>query len=142
MTLHRGVAGPHCMAQRRCVEPQPGHVGQELSSRNTMSGTECLARLRREAEALSPRAARIALALLPAVEHLPDAWQAGLRKSLTRRAESAMPLSPIEFDAIRVTAASLPHSYPEWVMTDPEHPPARALIANAWLAGKRFHARQ
>jgi len=105
--------------------------------RNKMSGTECLARLRAEAAALSPRAAHIALALLPAVDHLPDAWKAGLRKTLTHRAGAAAPLSPIEFDAIRVTAASLPHAYPEWVVTDPEHPKARELIVNAWREAER-----
>jgi len=104
-----------------------------------MSGIERLARLRADAAALSPRAAHIALALLPAVEHLPDAWKAGLRKTLTHRASAAAPLSPVEFDAIRVTAARLPHAYPEWVVTDPEHPKARALIVDAWRAGR--HAR-
>lgn len=101
-----------------------------------MSGTECLARLRADAAALSPRAAHIALALLPAVDHLPDAWKAGLRKTLAHRATAA-PLSPIEFDAIRATAASLPHAYPEWVVTDPEHPKARELIVNAWREAER-----
>lgn len=107
-----------------------------------MTGTECLARLRRDGDTLSPRAAWIALALLPAVEHLPDAWKVGLRKTLTRRAESVAPVSPIEFDAIRATAASLPHAYPEWVVTDPGHPAARALIVDAWIAGKRLRATQ
>ena len=106
--------------------------------KETASGTECLARLRADAAALSPRAAHIALALLPAVDHLPDAWKAGLRKTLTHRASAAAPLSPIEFDAIRATAASLPHAYPEWVITDPEHPKARALIVNAWEAARRY----
>ena len=104
-----------------------------------MSGTERLARLRADAAALSPRAAHIALALLPAVDHLPDAWKAGLQKTLAHRASTAAPLSPVEFDALRVTAASLPHAYPEWVVTDPEHPKARALIVNAWQAAQ--HAR-
>ncbi|CAN7223799.1 hypothetical protein LJR260_001999 [Variovorax paradoxus] len=105
--------------------------------RRKMSGTECLARLRADAAALSPRAAHIALALLPAVDHLPDAWKAGLRKTLAHRAGAAAPLSPIEFDAIRATAASLPHAYPEWVVSDPEHPKARELIVNAWREGAR-----
>ena len=68
-----------------------------------MSGAECLARLRADAAALSPRAAHIALALLPAVDHLPDA-------------------------------------YPEWVVTDPEHPKARELIVNAWQTAQRFRS--
>ena len=105
-----------------------------------MSGTECLARLRADSEALSPRAAHIALALLPAVDHLPDAWKAGLRKTLTHRASATPPLPPTEFDAIRVTAFSLPHAYPEWVVTDPEHPKARALIVEAWEAAQRYRS--
>ncbi|WGT65212.1 hypothetical protein [Variovorax paradoxus] len=105
-----------------------------------MSGAECLARLRADAAALSPRAAHIALALLPAVDHLPDAWKAGLHKTLTHRASASTPLSPIEFDAIRVTAAGLPHAYPEWVVTDPEHPKARELIVNAWETAKRYRS--
>jgi hypothetical protein len=102
-----------------------------------MSGTERLARLRADAAALSPRAAHIALALMPAVEHLPDAWKAALRKTLAHRASATAPLSPVEFDAIRVTAASLPDAYPEWVVTDPEHPKARELIVNAWQAAQQ-----
>ena len=102
-----------------------------------MSGTERLAQLRADAAALSPRAAHIALALMPAVDHLPDAWKAGRCKTLAHRASAAAPLPRTEFDALRATAASLPHAYPEWVATDPEHPKARALIVNAWQAGRQ-----
>lgn len=107
-----------------------------------MSGTESLARLRAGAAALSPRAAHIALALMPAVDHLPDAWKAGLRKTLAHRAAAAAPLPRPEFDAIRVTAASLPHAYPEWVVRDPEHPKARALIVEAWREAERQRPRR
>ncbi len=107
-----------------------------------MSGSECLARLRADASALSPRAAHIALALLPALSHLPDAWEAGLRATLTRRAGNTPPLSALEFDVIRVTAASLPNAYPEWVVNDSEHPAARQLIWEAWVAAERCRLRR
>ncbi len=99
------------------------------------TGLQRLERLRREAAALSPKAAHIALALLPGAAHLPDGWRECLRATLARRAGTPPPLSPLEFDAIRVTAGSLP-AYPEWVIQDPDHPAACRLMAAAWDLGR------
>ena len=98
------------------------------------TGLQRLERLRREAAALSPKAAHIALALLPGAAHLPDGWKECLRAALIRRAGTPPPLSPLEFDAIRVTASSLP-DYPEWIIQDPDHPAACRLMATAWDLG-------
>lgn len=83
--------------------------------------------LRTKAAGLSPRAARITLALLPRATRAPDAWQAALNRTLDQAAHGCPPLTDSEVHALAEAMQ------PADLHSDPDHTAAWLLMVDVRL---------
>ena len=90
-----------------------------------------------EARGLTPRAANIALAILPMVGPLPTFWHAALTDALVLVARRGAPLTSDEIDEV-LHAAVYPENRTGWLRNGDEFVLAHQSVVNAHLSAEKW----